>query len=112
MELTPDLLALVAGVILSLAFSYVPGLNTKFAVLDPIYKRLIMLVLLLITAGGVYGLSCAGLLSYVTCDQGGAWLLLGIFIRAAVANQSAYLLSPEAPSVFAARLEHYEQLVG
>ena len=98
-NMTPEMLAGVAGIILSLIFSYVPGLNAKFALLDGIYKRLVMLGLIFLVALGVFGLSCAGLFNYVTCDQGGAWLLLGIFIQAAIANQSAYLVSPEARTV-------------
>jgi len=34
-ELTPALLGGIAGVVLSLVFSYIPGLNVKFAALQP-----------------------------------------------------------------------------
>ena len=97
--LTPQLLAAVAGIILSLIFSYIPGLNAKFAMLENVYKRLIMLLLTFLTALGIFGLSCAGVFNYVTCDKGGAWLLLGLFIQVAVANQSAYQITPDAPVV-------------
>jgi hypothetical protein len=97
--MTAEQLALTAGVILSLLFSYIPGLNVKFTALDPVYKRLVMLVLIIISAGGIFGLSCAGILSYVTCDQAGAWGLVELIVLAAIANQSAYLLSPTAAAV-------------
>lgn len=105
MEVTPELISSIAGIILSLLFSYVPGLNAKFAALEPIYKRLAMLVLLFLTAAGIFGLSCAKLIDAVTCDQEGIWGLIGLFIMAAIANQTTYMLSPEAPAVRAAKLE-------
>lgn len=93
--LTPDWLAMVAGVILSLLFSYVPGLNTKFQSLDATYKRLVMLGLLLLVAVGVFGLSCAGIVSGVACDRGGLVAVIQAFILAAMANQAMYQLSPK-----------------
>lgn len=95
MEITAELIAAVAGILLSLAFSYIPGINAKFALLEGIYKRLIMLGLALLAAVGVFGLSCVGLLDGVTCDQAGAWGLFGLFVEVAIANQAAYMLSPE-----------------
>ncbi len=102
--LTPDLLAAIAGVILSLAFSYIPGLNTKFAALDETWKRLVMLVLLLITAGTIFGLGCASIIQPgLTCDKSGLTQLIWIFILAAMANQTAYKLTPQTKTVKAAK---------
>ena len=103
--MTPELLVSIAGIILSLAFSYVPGLAAKFAGLESVYKRLITLGLALVAAVGVFGLSCAGLIDSVTCDQAGGWNLLQLFIYAAIANQAAYTLSPETQVVQDAKLE-------
>lgn len=95
----------IAGTVLSLIFSYVPGLNAKFAALDGVYKRLIMLGLLAVTVGVVYGLSCAdwvfGGIS-VTCDQEGIKYLIEVFVLAAITNQTAYSLSPPTKAVRAA----------
>ncbi len=60
--LTPEVLSMIAGVILSLAFSYIPGLSQWFAGRDGTFKRLVMLLLLAISAAGLYGLSCGGIL--------------------------------------------------
>ena len=97
-------LAAGAGVLLSLAFSYVPGLSTKFAALAPEKKRLIMLGLLALVAGGSFGLSCAGLIAdlagvAVACDRAGALGLVRIFALAVVFNQGAYLISPQTQAV-------------
>ena len=40
--MTPESFALIVGAIVSLFFSYIPGLNTWFDQLLPEYKRLIM----------------------------------------------------------------------
>jgi len=93
--MTAEKLAILAGVVLSLLFSYVPGFANWFEPLDGNKKRLIMLALLLTTAGGAFGLSCAGLLNWLTCDQMGAWALVQVFIAAAIANQATFALSPK-----------------
>ena len=49
--MTSESLASLAGILLSLVFSYVPGLNTRFDGLEPIYKRLVMLAALLVATG-------------------------------------------------------------
>ena len=98
------LLASLAGILLSLLFSYVPKLSEKFAILEGVYKRLIMVGLILVVAGGTFGLSCAGVIGAVTCDQPGALGLVKAFIAALIANQSTYMISPETNRVQQARL--------
>lgn len=91
---TPELLSALAGIVLSLLFSYVPGLKDWFEKQEPDYKRLIMLGVLGVTAGGIYAASCYELWEVVAC---GDWKsLVEIFVVAAIANQSAYALSPRA----------------
>jgi len=92
--MTETALASIAGVLLSLAFSYIPGLDGWFAALDANKKRLVMLASLFVAALGVFGLSCASLVVYVSCTQTGAWTLVTLLFSAIVANQAAYLLTP------------------
>jgi hypothetical protein len=98
--MTLDLLSMLAGALLSLAFSYIPSLRNKFDTLLPEVKRLVMLGLLVVVAGGVYGLACAGWLASmwpgasVTCDQRGVLELVKVLILALIANQSTYMISP------------------
>lgn len=99
-DLTSDLLIMLAASILSLLFSYVPGLNTWFAGMDGTFKRLAMLLLMAITAGAIYGLGCAGVLSSgITCDQAGLTKLVYMFVLAVIANQATYTISPPTHSV-------------
>lgn len=93
-----DLTAAVA-ILISLGLSYIPGLAPKWDGLDPTWKRLIMVGLLLAVAGGAYGLACAGWAAelgfFVTCDKPGLMGLVKAFVIAVIANQSVYKISPK-----------------
>ena len=96
--MTAEYLAGIAGVVLSLVFSYVPGLNTWFSGLDGTIKRLAMLVLLVVVALGSFGLACSGWGAdfglKLTCDRTGLIGLLQALGLAVIANQSAYAITP------------------
>lgn len=97
-----DIFAGFVGVVVSLAFSYVPQLRQWFESLDEKfgdelggnYKRLVMLGFAAATAAGVVGLACIGRYSGVTCDQNGVWEMLRVFVAFAVMNQTAFSLAP------------------
>lgn len=101
--MTADSLALYSGVVLSLVFSYVPGLSTKYAELSETTKRLIMLGMLALVSVAVVGLACAGfgedLGIYITCDKDGFVGVIKAFIMAMIANQSTFKLSPVTNAV-------------
>jgi hypothetical protein len=91
-------LAAITGIVVSLLFSYFPGLATWYEKLPGDYKRLVMLVALLLTTAGAFGLACAGRKTGLTCDQPGIWQAIEVFIGAAIASQSTYLLTPKLSS--------------
>lgn len=96
--MSADILASVSGVLVSLLFAYLPGLRDWFDGLDGTYKRLVLLASGLVTAGAIFGLSCANidlLGVMVTCDKVGALECVRAFILFAVANQSTYTLLPK-----------------
>lgn len=95
MKFTPEFISMAAGVLISLAFSYVPGLKDKFQALTPDYKRLAMLLALLIVSLGSLGVACLGRYDGLTCDNDGLWRVIEVFILAAIANQTAYQLTPK-----------------
>ncbi len=114
--MTAETLTAIAGAILSLAFSYLPGLSRWYEALDGTAKRLLMLTLLTLTAGGMYALACtpyAGLLQIpVACDAGGALSLLRLLLGALVANQAVYSLTPRSRGISAQRDESVAVLQG
>lgn len=88
-------LSALAGTVLSLAFSYIPGLKDWYAKLSGEYKRLVMLAAIALTAVFVFGAGCLGYGGFgVACDKAGAWQLLEVFFAVAVTNQAAYKLTP------------------
>lgn len=91
-----ELLSGIAGVVLSLAFSYIPGVKTWYDSLTGDMKRGVMALALLVVAGAIFGLACAEVsgLILVTCDQAGALEIVKAFIYALMANQATYLLTP------------------
>lgn len=110
--MTPETLALVAGIILSLVFSYIPGLNTKFAGLSSEVKRLIMLGLCILVGAGAFGLTCAGfgdvIGAQLACTKQSLVTLFQSIALVAIANQSAYALSPQTGGVQRAKEERVE----
>jgi len=104
MNLTSELLVSIAGIVLSLLFSYIPGLRVWFAALAAEKKQLIMLGALIIVTGGVFGLGCAGVLDIgIPCDKGGVIAIIRLLILALIANQSTYLISPQTNDVIIAK---------
>jgi len=91
--MSAEQLAAIAGVVLSLAFSYIPGVKDWFEGLQSDHKQALMGVLLIAVAASVFGLSCSGILEAVTCDKAGALGLINVLISALIANQSIYLIT-------------------
>ena len=100
--MTSDLLVSVAGVVLSLLFSYLPGLSSWYGTLSGDKKRFVMLAMLALVAGGMYALDCGGVLVKLAPDVAGmcsaadGWVqVVRAFVLAMIANQSAFALSPQ-----------------
>jgi hypothetical protein len=102
-----EMLAGAVGVVLGLLLSCVPGLNARFDALSATGKRLVVLALLVVAAGGAFALGClpaaaAGLgVSLPACSQVGAWGLARVLAAAVITNQTAFLLSPRRPQPMA-----------
>ena len=101
--MTSDSLILISGAVLSLLFSYFPGLNTWFAAKSSDVKRLIMAGVLLVVSAAIFGLSCAGYGSDIgitlDCSKEGVIGLVKVFILALIANQGAYALTVKTEAV-------------
>jgi hypothetical protein len=99
-ELSPEHLSALAGLLLSLLFSYVPGLSTWYDAQGPTTKRLIMLGLLLVVALGSLLYRCR---TDAACF-GVEWeAYLAAFIAALITNQAAASITPLPPERRAVR---------
>jgi hypothetical protein len=96
-----DFFAMLAGLLLSLLFSYIPGFSGWFEKLDGIQKRLVMLGLLALVAIGLVVATCAGFASdlglQATCDRSGLVSVIWAFMLALIANQSTYQITARKP---------------
>ena len=92
--MTSESIAATAGIVLSLSFSYIPGLKQWYDSQTPQTRSLVMLGALAVVSAAVFGLSCAGFAAdlgiNVTCDQAGAVGLVKAFFVALIANQATY----------------------
>lgn len=85
MELV-DVVAAIAGAILSIVFEFFPVVSTWFAGLSKGMKQLVFGALAFLIAAVMFGLACANLLAQIfpqfaiTCDIAGAWALLHVVI--------------------------------
>lgn len=88
-----------AAILVSLLFSYIPGLNDWFAIQTATKKRLVMLGVMLIVTLGAFGLSCTPLVVSlhlaVSCTAAGAYDLVPSFVAAVIASQAAFAISPQ-----------------
>lgn len=96
---TAETLSAAAGIVVSLALAYVPGLAPWFEQLAPLRKRLVLLGALAGVSAGALGLGCTPALAavlpagLVECSELGAAKLAASFIAALVANQAAYAVA-------------------
>lgn len=92
------------GVVLSLFFSYVPGVNTWFAAKSKEFKQLFMALGILVIVCVVFALTCYNLItSNLTCSLNGAANALMMYIFTLAANQGVYNVSPQTSAVKAAK---------
>lgn len=100
-SMSPDLLTMVAGAVLSLLFSYIPNLNTWYAAKSEEVKKFYMLILLFIVTAGIFALGCFDVLkiSDFTCEKNTVFQFIWIYILALIANQSTYKISPQTLAV-------------
>lgn len=106
--MTAEMIALVAGALLTLGFSYIPGLRTWYAGKSEEYKQLLMLGLLVLAAVGAFGIACLGWGAAIgltlACTVTGAVGLVMQLLLAIMANQTVYKLSPQRKDVKALKL--------
>lgn len=84
----------LAGVLLSLAITYIKPFKAWFDGLEYWPKRLVLALFLVIATALSIGLACLNVVEYVdagfTCDTVGVTAAVSAFISALVANQAAY----------------------
>lgn len=96
-EFTPVLITAVVAAIMSLVFSYFPGLSEAYAALRSHIKSLIMITLMLIVTVVIVLLVNAG---YIPSEQPITWTYaVFCFIQALITNATIYVVTPQTKKV-------------
>ena len=85
-----NVVAGIGAILLSLGFSYIPGLSDWYEKQTSQYKQLFMLGMLLLVVVVMFGLSWFGLEAFFTPDAAGAWEAVKVFGMSVVINAGAY----------------------
>lgn len=97
--MSAEILVGIAGVVLSVLFEYFPGLAGWYDKLKDNLQRSIMLGMLVIVAGVVFGLNCAGWfegkIPVIVCSESGVEELIWLLIVALGANQTTHRILPK-----------------
>ncbi len=95
--MTPEILAAFVGIVLSLAFSYIPGLRAWFDLRTGDEKRMIMGGVIIVASLILFGVACAGFATdfglMLACTRPDAVRLFSITIMMLIGNQSAFTAS-------------------
>lgn len=98
--MSAEVLVGLAGVVLAILFEYVPGLTDWYNQLKNNYQRLLMLGMLVVVAGVVFGLNCegwfAGKIPVVECSQEGIEELIWLVVVAVASNQGTHRILPRS----------------
>lgn len=96
-----EVLIALAGVVLSIIFTYMPGLRVTFGGLESETKQLIQLILIACIAAIMFGFTCSAffMVPGVECTKQGLITLIIYIFLAAGGNQLAYKLSPQPGDV-------------
>jgi hypothetical protein len=100
--MTATQLSTISAIVLSLVFSYIPGIKEAWDLQNGIQKRIYMLLCLVIVTGASFGLACVPIfanLVNIQCTQTGAVALFTAFVQAMIANQATFLISPQPKPV-------------
>lgn len=94
-KLTSEIFVTLAAVVLSLTWTFLPGLRVQFAALASNIKAIVNLVLMAVLAVVMFLFTCSGWspIEGVVCSMDGAKALALLVFLAAVGNQVTYLLS-------------------
>lgn len=102
-NITEEWMAAAVGLVLTLLFSFFPGLNTWYAEKSENYKKMFMAGVLFVTLAAVFGGACLGLLSGIECTLAGGWQILQLYVIAVVVNQSVFKITPVTSGVALAK---------
>jgi hypothetical protein len=91
--MTPEAIAAVVGIVVSLLLEYVPKFKDWYNGLPDGQQKLFAVGIGFVVVAGAFGLGCAGLIApFWACGWAGAWSAVIAFLAYVLANQTTYAL--------------------
>lgn len=91
--MTNETLSIIAAMVMSLIYSFFPGVKAWYAALDDASKFSVNVLTIVVMSSAIFLMSCVGITVKITCDAFGVDLLLNMILRFATAYGSTYLLT-------------------
>lgn len=105
-QLNPELIVSITGAVISLVFSYFPGLRQAYASMPAELKSAIMILLMAGVVAAIVALNCSGWIQAgISCDSIGIQQVVWWYILALIANQGVYQVSPQPADVRQAKIQ-------
>lgn len=92
--MTGQELGSLAGIVLGIAFDYLPGLGKWYQAQEDNIQRLILLGSMALVAATIFGMGCAGLSDTFACTKEGAFEAIKVFVSGVISSQATYLVLP------------------
>jgi len=107
---TDELIVMLAAGLLSVIFTYSPKLNTWFANKSEDFKKLTMLVSMVLITAVIFILGCTSIVTIAgfECGKNSAVTFVYYLILAIVSNQGVYKVSPQPVAVKQAKVAHFD----
>lgn len=103
--MTPETIASLAGLIISVIFSYFPILRVKYAALSEELKSVIMIALMILAGFAAWGAGCIGWVeTNLACDVSSVQKLIWLILVAIATNQGVHRISPQTNDVKLAKI--------
>lgn len=91
--MTPEMIAALVGIIVSLALEYIPKFKDWYNSKTDTEQKLIAVGIGFIVVEGAFGLGCLSLIvPYWPCTWAGEWVAFQALIAFVLANQTVYAL--------------------
>jgi hypothetical protein len=94
-EIRIDLLVAVVGAVVSLLFSYVPGLSGWFYKQTVDARKGIMAIVVIVVAALMYGALALGIIEGLPLGAATAWKFAEVVFFVLAGNQIIYMISPD-----------------
>lgn len=93
MNISNETLTIVVAIVMSLIYSFFPGVKSWFTSLGDNEKFSVNVLTVVLLSAAIFLMACAGITTKLTCNALGVDLLLNMVVRFATAYGTTYLMT-------------------